>query len=67
VFVGIVDYNSIKMKNPYITSIFLLISYTVVSFISVPVFRSVELYLMIIVAFVMTKLLKKYRLITKVN
>jgi hypothetical protein len=67
VFVGIVDYNSIKMKNPYITSIFLLISYTVVSFISVPVFRSVELYLMIIVAFVMTKLLRKYRLITKVN
>ena len=67
VFVGIVDYNSIKMKNPYITSIFLLISYTVVSFISVPVFRSVELYLMIIVAFFMTKLLKKYRLITKVN
>ena len=52
-----VDLKAHKYNDIFYVSIYFILLYTIISFISVPVIRSVEFWLMIIISFFMSKLI----------
>ena len=50
-----VDYKAQSINSIFYVSIYYILLFTIVSFISVPIIRSVEFWLMILIAFIMSK------------